>query len=123
MYPEGLRLQDREGYTPFHYALYQHDLAVELMQWHLTFDEIVDCVVDNQVKSAKKKINRSRVPRLAPIRFKAVIEAQCEDLQQLLPRGVLPLVLGYLGFCEPKNKRNQADSLESESSCDSDSDE
>jgi len=121
MFPDSLRWRNLEGHTPFHLALYDHDHAVELMQWHLTFDEIVDCAVDNQIEIAKKRNRTDRSQRLAPFRFKAVIEAQCEDLQLLLSRDVLPLVLDYLGFAKPTNKKRKHTETSSGSSDSDDS--
>lgn len=126
MHPENMHVRNFQGYSPFHLAL-EYDPAVELMQWHLTFDEIVDIAIDNRLRKLTRSKNvtmdRSQVPRLAPFRFKAVIEAQCENLQALLNRDVAPLVLDFLGFEPLMQKRKRLAHMPmSETSSESESD-
>ena len=72
--------------APFYHAVAtRHDSAIELLQWSLTFDEVV---------SAYDKCKQeSYVHRLKPL-----MEMQCEELARELIRDVVAVVFNYLGL-------------------------
>lgn len=69
---------------PFYMAVgADNEVAIELMQSHLTFGEIMDAFV-----AAKKSLER----------YRPMVESQCESLLVLLNRDAFGLVCEYLGF-------------------------
>lgn len=83
--PAALRAVNNSGHTPFDTAVFNgDDLVIDVVQWELTFDEVVNTFITHQ-KSYKE--------RLAPI-----VERQCECLVESLNQDVVGTVFAYLGF-------------------------
>lgn len=86
--PEALHAITEERNTPFSLAVLSHrDDLMELFQWKLNLDEIVDAFLVRQITN-----NNWRE------RYRPVLEEQCQCLEELLTRDVKGVVLEYLGF-------------------------
>lgn len=100
--PEAVRAVNKHGETPFHLAVAaDYTFAIDLLQWSLTFDEIV---------SAFTACEKSHIERLRPI-----VEEQCAGLKDVLHRDVVGTVFEYLGF-NHTTKRTRVDTVPSEAS-------
>jgi len=85
LYPEALRVTNKSRESPLHAAILTHnDVAIDIFQWHLTFDEIVQIFVS---------CDESHTERLRP-----VMEKECECLLAWLNQDVVGSLFEYLGF-------------------------
>ena len=92
LYPEALRV-GKVNDTPFHVAIAKENfVAIELFQWHLTWEEI---------ESAYASCNNTSYKE----RFWPVLETQvCESLSLWLLPEMVVTVFEYLGFEHVKKR-------------------
>jgi len=91
--PDAVRALNTNGETPFQLLVQtQKEHAIDLLQWSMTFDEVVSAYVFCK--------NPRWVDRLQP-----VLEAQCEPLNVLLLPDVASTVFEYLGLKRPQQKK------------------
>lgn len=89
--PNALRAANKSCKTPFQIAVFNgNNEAIELMQSHLTFGEIIDCFL------AEKK---------SPERYRSVVKSQCESLVVSLSQDVVGTVYEYVGIEQAVKKR------------------
>jgi len=91
LYPEAVTLKQKDAThtrTPFLLAvIFKNDVAIELLQWKLTFDDIVDAF------TYKVHDDSNYVERYQPI-----MKTQCETLFALLGDDVMGIVFECLGL-------------------------
>jgi len=97
--PGALRVLNEYGKTPIEIAIgIDNDVMIDVLQWHLTIDEIVHAT-STISKKMRKKLGCKRTEQL-----RLVLEEQCcTDLFTTLTRDVANTVFVYLGFQTVKN--------------------
>ena len=87
--PDALRAVNHHGKTPFDLAVKGDDHnAIDLLQWSLTFDEVMSAY--NNCSETRKKGHVQR--------FKPLMELQCEGLVVVLIPDVVGIIFEYLGL-------------------------
>jgi len=98
LYPEAATLEVDISDSPFLNALvYKNDFAIELLQWKLSFDDIV-AACTHEVH------DRDDLPNYVE-RYQPIMETQCEALFPLLGDDVMGIVFECLGL-EARNKKS-----------------
>lgn len=88
MNPQALHHADLDSHTPFFAGMSRgRDKLIELFQWHLSFADIEDACFQLQGPGFTRHL-----------RFRPVMEGECAQLWESLPRDVANTVFEYLGF-------------------------
>jgi len=98
MYHEAATLENDLSQSPFLLAvIYKNYFAIELLQWKLTFDDIVAAFTDEEVHDSDDLPNYVE-------RYQPIMETQCEALFPLLGDDVMGIVFECLGLEARKKK-------------------
>jgi len=101
LYPEAAFVADDLEHSPFLRAVvYKNDFAIELLQWKLSFDDIVDACTN--------EVNDGDPPNYVE-RYQPIMETECEALFALLGDDVMGIVFEGLGLeaCKKRTKRQR----------------
>jgi len=102
LYPEAAAFENDIPQTPFLRSMvYKNDFAIELMQWKLSFDEIVTAFTSHFVEEEDTNNYMER--------YQLVMEEQCESLFPLLGDDLTGIVFEYLGLEARKRRLGTSD--------------
>lgn len=92
LYPEAATCEDDISHTPFlNSIVYKNEFAIGLMQWKLSFDDIVAAFTDEVLEGDDDTNNYVE-------RYQPVMEKQCESLFPLLGDDIMAIVFEGLGL-------------------------
>jgi len=96
--PQALRRANKEGYTPFDFAMQVNNhVVIDVLQWKLPIEDVLDCL-SRFYPFGERKL----MPRL-----RAAVDQQCESLLELLNDDVSTVMYAYIGFAQQVQHKKQ----------------